>query len=199
MGKLPTANTDGWPIQRAWFGEIDYSKNSVDASRGLISNYIEGNKKVLRCPSFDTTRVEALYAGETGGFGYNQNLGSLDYSTWPNPPVLRRREITDFPATSCTVVLTDSARIQLPWDGDPVLKATENYYLQGPDDPFAEPNTHFRHYGFANAAFLDGHVESLAEADVAAPGHWPEDAVRLKRELHMRFISNRSIDTYRPK
>jgi prepilin-type processing-associated H-X9-DG protein/prepilin-type N-terminal cleavage/methylation domain-containing protein len=196
---LPTANTLDWPVQKAWFAEIDYQSNQADARRGQISPFLEGNKKVLHCPSFEVDRVEPLYGGETGGFGYNLNLGAADYSRWPEPPRMRIRRIADFPATSRTLVLTDSARIQLPWSGDPVVRATENYYLTGPDDAFAEPGTHFRHYGSANAAYLDGHVENVVNAGVPFPSQWPAAALELARKLNLGYVSPTSIDAYRPR
>ena len=62
--------------------------------------------------------------------------------------------------------------IQLPWSGDPVLKMTENLYIQGPNDSFAAPGTHFRHDGTANVGFLDGHVEGMRQVDAPYPSSW---------------------------
>jgi prepilin-type N-terminal cleavage/methylation domain-containing protein/prepilin-type processing-associated H-X9-DG protein len=184
--------------QVTWFSQVDYAANTSDVTKGLICPYIENNRKVLQCPMLLNTQITLLYAGGTGGYGYNQNLGGLDFSNWPNVALITRK-MTDFPATSRTVVLTDAARIQLPFPGSPTLLATENYYLQGPDDSFAAPGTHFRHSGpLANVSFLDGHVEALPPAGVPAPGYWPPAAVALKDRLVIDYVAKTSVETYRP-
>lgn len=198
---LPVAMLPGSPKSVTWFGEVDFSTNDVDVTLGLICPYIENNQGAFRCPSLDRSNVTLLYKGENGGYGYNQNLGSTHYPP-PNyvPEVLTRR-LADFPATSRTVVFTDSARIQLPWDGDPVLKATENFYIQGPDDHnfFTAPGTHFRHGGnVACVSFLDGHVTSSTMAGLPPPSHWPADAVELKNRLGIGYIADTSVELYRP-
>jgi prepilin-type N-terminal cleavage/methylation domain-containing protein len=134
---LPPANLVGaGSTQITWFGEVNYSTNQVDASLGLLAPFIEHNKAILKCPT-NTDELVLLYNGETGGYGYNLNLGSVDFSGWPAPPVLRTKRLADFPSTHQVVVLTDAARISLPWSGDPVLKATESYYIMGPQDSSA--------------------------------------------------------------
>ena len=100
--------------------------------------------------------------------------------TW-NATAMTRR-LADFPSTHNTIVLSDAARIALPWSGDPVLKATDSWYIMGPDDASnssgipdplnnAEPATHFRHTNVANVAYLDGHVQALVEAGDAPIPH----------------------------
>jgi prepilin-type N-terminal cleavage/methylation domain-containing protein/prepilin-type processing-associated H-X9-DG protein len=200
--KLPPANlVTPWPQQVTWFAEINDSTKAVDTSKGLIAPFIERNKAVLHCPSFNGL-IEPLYQGATGGYGYNQNLGRVDYSNWPQIQLIERT-LAYFPATSRTAVFSDSARIQLPWSGDPVLKATENFYFQGPQDAavvgFTEPNTHFRHGGgTANVSFLDGHVEIRKEEPVAPPSHWPQNAKDLRQKMQIGYFSDQSIELYRP-
>ena len=150
--------------QVTWFGTVDYATNLVDTDTGLIAPYIERSKAVMKCPSM--TKVEFLYQGATGGYGYNLNFGYQDYSNWPQPPTMITTNLASFLATSRTAVFSDSARISLPWSGDPVLRVTENFYIQGPQDPFAAPNTHFRHTATAVVSFLDGHVETRTEENV---------------------------------
>jgi len=194
----PTNKVSQGSTQVTWFGQINYATGAVDNTKGLIAPYIERNKAVLHCPSWKGT-LTLLYHGETGGFGYNQNLGTVDFSNWPRPPVLVTRTLGYFPSSFRTIVFSDSARIQLPWSGDPVLKATENFYLQGPQDAFAAPNTHFRHGGrMANVSFLDGHVEQRAEVWVPDLIHWPQSARDLRRKMQIGYLSDQSIDEYRP-
>ncbi len=200
LGKLPIASFPGWPTSVAWFGEVDWSANTVTPALGAIAPFIEGNNAVLRCPTLDST-IEQLYDGQTGGYGYNLNLGCTKYPPPDYAPQIVSRELAFFRATSRTVVLTDAARIQLPWAGDPVLKATENYFVQGPEDYdlYTEPCTHFRHSGVANASFLDGHVEALQMASVPRPAYWPPEATALADQLKIGYLSEHSVDTYRPR
>lgn len=169
--------------------------------RGLICPFIENNSKVFRCPSLNRSSITLLYNGENGGYGYNQNLGTTYYPPPAYAPEVITKRLADFPATSRTVVMTDSARIQLPWSGDPVLKATENFYIQGPDDYdyYTAPGTHFRHGGkVACISFLDGHVSTDTMSGVPAPDYWPQDAKDLKDRLEIGYISDTSVEVYRP-
>ena len=122
---LPPANEpDTWPTQKTWFGVVDYSTNTVDATAGFLAPFIERNQAIFRCPDAGAFEVP-LYKGVNGGYGYNLNLGAADYSNWPNVRAITK-VMGNFPSTHRAIVLSDSARIQLPWSGDPVLKATDN-------------------------------------------------------------------------
>lgn len=201
-GVLPPAMLPGYPKSVTWFGEVDFSTNEVEITLGMICPYIENNHGAFRCPSLDRSNITLLYNGQNGGYGYNQNLGSTQYPPPSYAPVVVTKRLADFPATSRTVVFSDSARIQLPWSGDPVLKATENFYIQGPDDNdlLTAPGTHFRHGGkVACVSFLDGHVTTYTMAGLPAPSHWPADAVELKDRLAIGYMDDTSVELYRPR
>jgi prepilin-type N-terminal cleavage/methylation domain-containing protein/prepilin-type processing-associated H-X9-DG protein len=199
LSYLPPSNLPAvGSTQVTWFGKIDYTTNDVDTTVGLVAEYIEKNDAILKCPSMND-QVTLLYEGATGGYGYNQNLGLVDYSNWPNPPVLKKKLMADFPSTTRTICFSDAARVQLPWSGDPVLKVTENFYLQGPQDSFAAPNTHFRHGGpTAIVGYLDGHAEAKTEDFVASPSHWDSAANSLRQKVRIGYISAQSVEAYRP-
>jgi prepilin-type N-terminal cleavage/methylation domain-containing protein/prepilin-type processing-associated H-X9-DG protein len=200
LGHLPPANKISvGSKQVTWFGEVDYATNQVDTTEGLIAPFMEHNAAVLHCPS-KADRLKLLYQGETGGYGYNQNLGSVDFSKWPAPPELKTRRLADFPATSRTIAFSDAGRIELPWSGNPTLSATESFYIMGPQDSFATPSTHFRHDGpVANVSFLDGHVEARREVFVPSPSHWPAAANELRKQVHMGYVDSTSVEQYRPR
>ena len=192
----PTNLPSQWPKQITWFGEIDYGTNEVVTERGLIAPFLENNKQVYKCPS--AVQIEPLYQGKTGAYGYNMNIGRVDFSNWPAPPTMIIKTLSDFPATSRTIVFSDSARISLPWSGDPVMRVTETFYILGPQDASAAPFTQFRHGGnVANVAYLDGHVEARPEEIVPSPPHWPAEANELRKRIHLGYISDRSIEAYR--
>ncbi len=201
IGVLPPSNLiSQWPTQLTWAGLINYETSEVDPHQSLLGPYLENNTGVFRCPSVDPGQVTLLYQGTTGGYAYNQNLGGAVFpSSPPWTPRMEMKRLAQFRTTHRTLIMTDAARMQLPWSGDPVLRITENLYLQGPQDSFASPGTHFRHAGVANAAFLDGHVEAVKPAGVPYPAHWSAEAGYLARQAPLDYIDTSSVETYRPR
>lgn len=201
LKRLPPANhVSSWPRQKTWFGEVNYQAYKVDTTNGFLSPFIEQNERIQACPSWDDTRVTSLYGSANGGYGYNMNLGQAVWENsngvWTQHQLLTR--MATFDSTSTTVVLSDSARIQLPYLPGEVATVTENFYLLGPDDPWAEPGSHFRHFGqVANVAFLDGHVETVLDTRQPAPPYWPAEAIELKRITGIGFLYEHSKPHYR--
>jgi prepilin-type processing-associated H-X9-DG protein len=108
------------------------------------------------------------------------------------------KRFADFPSTGRQVLFTDSAWVNSYYSP---AKAEENYYIQGPEDYnfFTSPGTHFRHGGrIACAAFLDGHVETWRMANVPPPSYWAQDAKDLLDTLGIGYLSEKSVDLYRP-
>jgi prepilin-type N-terminal cleavage/methylation domain-containing protein/prepilin-type processing-associated H-X9-DG protein len=193
---LPSATIAGQSLQTIWCAQINYTTNDADATIGLIAPFIEKSKAVLKCPS-SHPKIEKLYKNATGGFGYNMNLGQVDFSNWPNVKMVTQR-LVNFPSTSTTIVLTDAGRISLPWSGDPVLRFTETLYILGPQDPSTAPFTHFRHGGsVANVGYLDGHVEPKTEDIVPSPSHWDQAANDLRKQMRLGYVSANSVEAYR--
>jgi prepilin-type processing-associated H-X9-DG protein len=80
-------------------------------------------------------------------------------------------------------------------------------FLTGPQDNaqpnpglFIAPTTHFRHAGkTAIVSFLDGHVEAWTTMpNVPVPAHWPQNARDLKEKLAIDYLSDKSVELYRP-
>ncbi len=195
---FPLANGDGWPEAKAWFGTVDYSINKVTVIGGTISPFLENNMQSYRCPDM-TDEIEFLYDGETGGYGYNQNCGATVYEAengWA--PRVIKKGFKDFQqaGTSRVIMFSDAARVQLPWYGDPDLKLTENFYLQGPQWPYVDPapSTHFRHMGeIAMVGFMDGHVDSATFQNTGLiPASWSPEAIELAREAKIDYLTIQS-------
>ncbi len=199
-GCVPPSNlVSAGSTQKTWCGTINYSSNDVDPFESLLGPFIEKNPRVFICPSMVSPPMVKLYSGSTGGYAYNQNLGGAVFPS--SPPWTPRQELkrlADFPSTSRTFVMSDGARIQLPWSGDPVLKMTENLYIQGPNDSFAAPGTHFRHDGTANVGFLDGHVEGMKQVDAPYPSSWSAAAGAMARKERVGYLAPTSVESYRP-
>jgi len=194
---LPSATVNGQSLQVTWFAQVNYTTNDVATDVGLLAPFIEKSKAVLKCAS-SNPKIEKLYKDATGGFGYNMNLGQVDFSNYPNIKMVVMR-LAQFPTTSRTIVMSDAARIALPWSGDPVMHFTENFYILGPQDPSTGPFTHFRHGGsVANVGYLDGHVEPRTEEFVASPSSFDAAANALRQQMRVGYISNSSVDAYRP-
>jgi prepilin-type processing-associated H-X9-DG protein/prepilin-type N-terminal cleavage/methylation domain-containing protein len=179
-----------WPYSTPyWFGLVDPS-NNVDPRQGILSPFYEGNNKVIACPVLDRGQVQGIYNKQTGGYGYNRELGT---SYWPPPnysATWYTRRINDFPATSATVVFSDSALIAT-WTDPPT--AQESYSIAAPMTTLvgtAQPTTHFRHSnGLANVAFLDGHVETMTEVAFPSPSWWPQSANDLRARLKIGYLA----------
>jgi prepilin-type processing-associated H-X9-DG protein len=195
--KLPLSFDSNWPLSTTWFGLVDYSTETVDLSRGFLAPYMEQSQKIYKCPE-KTPQITQLYGGSNGGYGYNQNLGTTEWAPPNYIPQEVTRDMAYFPSTSTTVVLSDSARIQLPYWGNPAILATDNWYLQGPNDSSTAPGTHFRHSGLAIVAYLDGHCENRSEARWTVPGSWPAEAVDLRAKRRIGYIYSTSVENYRP-
>ena len=80
---LPSQTIAGESVQTTWFAQVNYSTNDVATDIGLIAPFIEKSKAVLKCAS-SNPKIEKLYKNATGGYGYNMNLGQVDFSNWPN-------------------------------------------------------------------------------------------------------------------
>ncbi|HXG08639.1 MAG TPA: DUF1559 domain-containing protein [Gemmataceae bacterium] len=188
-------NPSIWPYSTTyWFGLVDPS-NQVDPTRGVLTPYYENNNKIIRCPSLVPEQVKGIFAGQTGGYGYNRELGTT-YWVAPNftTPIYRVKKMMDFPATSNTFVFSDSALIA-SWTNPP--SAQESYSIAA---PFAtvvgspQPTTHFRHTGpVANVSFLDGHVEARTEVPFPSPPSWSAAANALRARLVIGYLADNNI------
>ncbi|MDQ7008268.1 MAG: DUF1559 domain-containing protein [Acidobacteriota bacterium] len=200
QGRLPLANAyrPGTSKQRYWFAAVDHATGIVDAAGGFLAPYMEQNLLTLACPNARGV-LEPLYRGATGGFGYNQNLGTTYWfrcnGTWKTRVLYTSLGTFAHAGTSHVILLADSARVQLPYGNDSQVRLTENYFLQGPQDHrfFTAPNTHFRHGGnTANVAFLDGHVDSYDGPRGAVPGYWPPEAKNLAARERLGYLLDRN-------
>jgi prepilin-type N-terminal cleavage/methylation domain-containing protein/prepilin-type processing-associated H-X9-DG protein len=180
-----------WPYSTPyWFGLVDPS-NNVDPRQGTLAPYYESNNKVIACPVLVRSQVQGIYGAQTGGYGYNRELGTTYFPAPTFAATYWTRRINDFDATSATYVFSDAALIAT-WTNPPT--AQESYAIAAPVTTVlggAQPTTHFRHTnGLANVAFLDGHVESMSEVPVASPASWSATTNALRAQLHLGYLAN---------
>jgi prepilin-type processing-associated H-X9-DG protein/prepilin-type N-terminal cleavage/methylation domain-containing protein len=172
-----------------WFGWIDADSTEIDARRGHLTPYYEGNREVTRCPDLIPDRVHFVYQGGTGGYGYNHNyLGPLvwDTTTWISS--WKRIRIQDVRTTHRTIAFADSVGTWYPWGIPTVTLAdvtlVEVPLIEPPVIDYPYPAVHFRHGGkTANVLFLDGHVETWAEPVRNPAPSWEPAAATERRDL----------------
>jgi prepilin-type N-terminal cleavage/methylation domain-containing protein/prepilin-type processing-associated H-X9-DG protein len=167
-----------------WFGEVDYTTDSngtLDVTQGPLQPYFESNASVLQCPNFSEPMLEEVKFGDriATAFGYNTQLGPGSGGYYdPSPYQDKAYRIRDVPESSRTVAFAETAMIYF---GAP-------YGLREQLGGFSKPSTadpvvHFRHGGgFANAVFVDGHVEGFSRKFRKGP--WTSDGQVAQMEFH---------------
>jgi prepilin-type processing-associated H-X9-DG protein len=167
-----------------WFGEVDYTTDSngtLDVTKGPLQPYFESSASVLQCPNFSESMLEEVKFGDriATAFGYNSQLGPGSGGYYdPSPYQDKAYRIRDVPETSRTVAFAETAMIYF---GAP-------YGLREQLGGFSKPSTadpvvHFRHGGgFANAVFVDGHVEGFSRKFRNGP--WTSPGQEAQMEFH---------------
>src|SRR5258708_1840278 len=114
--KLPPGQSaaPSFPLSTYWFGVSTYSfSTGTDTTTpigGILTPYYENNDRVVLCPNVTDPPLKLVYGGNTGGYGYNRYTYDASYGPPPNYPlIIKQHKMGDFPATSQTVLFTDSA------------------------------------------------------------------------------------------
>ena len=170
-----------------WFGEVDYTTDSngtLDVTAGPLQPFFESNASVLQCPNFSESMLEEVKFGDriATAFGYNSQLGPGSgnyYGSVPGGPYQDKAyRIKDIPETSRTVAFAETAMVYF----------AAPYGLREQLGGFSKPSendpvVHFRHGGgFANAVFVDGHVEGFSRKFRKGP--WTSDGQVAQMEFH---------------
>jgi prepilin-type N-terminal cleavage/methylation domain-containing protein len=172
-----------------WFGLVTSPPPTYaslcDVRFGTISPFYEANASVTKCPMMISPPVALVYGGTTGGYAYNADL--------------QDRKLGAIPATSRALAFCDAVYLT---SGPSIQESTS---LRGPggntgqyqvaDQPWGFYGfnfTAFRHTsGFALAAYLDGHVETVAFQDnVPDPGFTGAAFVTARQANRLGFVSN---------
>lgn len=181
---------------RYWFGEVD-TAGKLDFNKGFLAPYMENQRASYQCPDFSAGQVDKIrFDKMTSGYSYNYKyLGpglsnAIDWMTGlvdPSKPICFR--FADVRQSTQTIVFADSASVNCNnWPTCTDLSFAENWYMEAPSGSF--PNTHFRHNGIANVAFLDGHVESKMRSWVALPSWVPAPQVQKMAEKMLGFVGD---------
>ena len=142
-----------FPYEIGWDFELEWNPVTwelVSYRPGIIGDYLK-EEKIFECPS----RMSLVsYDRPFTGYAYNTTyLGEGGGSSNASAKVTQVRDATR------TVIIADSAL----WSTF-TNETIANNYLRAPGDPsYFGPNVHFRHNGFANVVFCDGHVEATGK------------------------------------
>ncbi|HAU36492.1 MAG TPA: hypothetical protein DCX07_02095 [Phycisphaerales bacterium] len=162
------------PISIAWCGGY-YKQDGVghmDITLSPLWPYLQ-EKKMLWCKEFTPSQVKYAGSGQISGYGINcqyvagdpvvnPNDGQAGMSNWAKPA---RVDQVVQPAE--TILFADCARVKQGAHNEEIFvyplykynSTTRNY-----------ATFHFRHRSKANAAFCDGHVDSISPLELDSAG-----------------------------
>lgn len=166
---------------RRWHGARDSSGEPFHGSRSPLRDYLGQEGTIRACPSFLRFARGAdgknAFEASAGGYGYNdRGVGSQVYLYGYTPDAFSRAmKPANIDDPAGTVMFCDTAFPQ-PYHSPRYLIeysfAEAPHFVSG--DPPAEsnwkslPSIHFRHRGYANVVWCDGHV-SLEAMTVQGP------------------------------
>jgi len=167
--------------RQRWHGVRKSQADPFDPALSPLAPFLGSDGLIKECPSFRpdvTTGPEAFEAGG-GGYGYNCTYVGGRYDL-PDPAQHSAR-MTQVRQPNRTVMFTDSAYAY--WNPLRIVEYSfcePPYWPPSPGAPPGRrpnPTIHFRHRGYANVAWVDGHVapEELAfTAPYQTDGQLPE-------------------------
>lgn len=188
-----------FPSSTYWFGVATYSwstgNNTTTPIGGVLTPYYENNNKVVKCPIVADPPLKLVYGGNTGGYAYNRYTYDSSYGPAPNYDlVVSPKGLNHFQATSQTVFFLESALLT----DYPDWHIEETVLVRGPQSFLNSDNSYgyylnfsqFRHTNVSNVAFMDGHVEAMAEVSVPTPAGWDGNVDTFRRKYKLGFPFN---------
>ena len=173
--------------QQRWFG-VRNGAGVFEAKRGPLVPYLKENGAIRRCPDFEVKPGAGFDSG-TGGYAYNDvAVGSRVWLTrsYNGSPYVGSAQESEILRPAALAMFADAA-IDTGGDGGLV----EYGFLDAPPEITAQiagaypldPTAHFRHHGFCNTVFADGHVRSLFMSNSVAASAAYDSANPAARHL----------------
>ena len=145
---------------------FEMRKAFLSRKNGPLVPYLKDGGQIRRCPDFEVKSGAGFDSG-TGGYAYNDiAIGSRVWQTrsYDGSPYAGSAQESELPAPAALVMFADAA-IDIGSDGGLVeygfLDAPLAITAQIADAYPLDPTAHFRHQGFCDAVFADGHVRPL--------------------------------------
>ena len=138
------------------------SVSHIDVTRGPLWPYLK-QREVTRCKVFTPVQVKYAGTGEISGYGINSlYVGGSPIAKGPGNSdgmlgFTRPARLGEIKNPAQTVLFADCARVKSGVVNEEILL----YAHDAPAGIPAYATFHFRHDGHANAAFCDGHVDSI--------------------------------------
>ncbi len=154
-----------------WHGRRATLDAPFDPKLGPLWEYYKSSD-LRKCGSFEPEWTsEGQFELGNGGYGYNAQYVGGTPGDWVSGRMFipAREPLINNP--SQTIMFTDAAFI------DCERNYTEYAFCEAPIYEFwhfsADPSTHFRHGGFANVAFCDGHARAMRMVMTQTSGSCP--------------------------
>ncbi len=169
--------------RQRWHGTRQSSRGAFDAMKGPLIPYLGADGEIRRCPSFrSVVAAQAANAFEAscGGYGYNAvGVGSRTYQMGMVSAAMERGMSSDMIRNPSRTIMFADAAFPQPYGPSPThlieYSFVEPYFWvfePGQESGFrADPSIHFRHNGFANVVWCDGHVSS-ERLESEGPSHF---------------------------
>jgi prepilin-type processing-associated H-X9-DG protein/prepilin-type N-terminal cleavage/methylation domain-containing protein len=160
-----------------WHGARITVETPFDATKGPLAPYLGREGRVKVCPSFQQM-LEGTYSFEEGAGGYGYNavyIGGTPSNRWES------ELISNVENPALTVMFADTAfALKDGLQEYPFAEPWRTITLRGKLTDSLQPSVHFRHQGFANVAWCDGHVSAEKPTSLVGPNFYGGDNKKHK-------------------
>ena len=177
-GYYPPAWVVRTPVSITWCGAYDSANATMDVTKSPLWPYLQV-KQMLRCPCFEPTKVKYAASGYISGYGINSQYVAGSPVGSGMVPYEQPATVDMIHCSHDTILFADCAVTKDEKTG----KSTKDRNAKGycSEEFFIYPHLkndgsenyasfHFHHEGRANAAFCDGHVDTIVPQELFPPG-----------------------------